>query len=337
MSTKILFITADRVKASYGVTSGLYNSATFVVNFLNRNGFDAALTSVQDSNEIDKAVTQNNPDVVIIEAIWVPPYKFEELLKIPRHMNRRWIVRIHSKAPFLANEGIATRWIREYTQIQNGKIQIAPNTQELTEQLHVAFPDGTFIFLPNVYQFKKFDRIPPEEDGEDWINIGCFGAIRPMKNTYQQALACIDFAERNGKRLKFHVNSTRVEQSGDNVLKNLKSLFVGSPHRLVHHGWYQHTPFLQAISQMDLGTQVSFSESFNIVTADFVNAKIPIIASEDIEWMPPFLRTSPTSHKGMVRKLQLAYRFRKISAWFQTVYLKIYNYRAELTWLAALK
>jgi hypothetical protein len=86
---------------------------------------------------------------------------------------------------------------------------------------------------------------------------------------------------------------------------------------------------------MDVGMQVSFSESFNIVTADFVSMNVPIVASDDIAWMPFFLRVSPTAHEKMVRKLNFIYRWKKFSAFFQRVFLKVYNFKAKLVWLAS--
>lgn len=333
---RIQFITCDRVKDTYGVTSGLFNSASFVVNYLNENDFEAKITPVVDSNQIDRVVSEFNPDVVIIEAIWVPPAKFKELFQIQRHKNRRWIVRLHSKAPFLANEGIATRWIKQYASIRDLKIEIAPNTTELTEQLTYCFPSGKFIFLPNIYKAKTFT---PEKHvkSDDFIDIGSFGAIRPMKNTYQQAMAAIEFAEQINKTLRFHINGTRIEQSGDNVLKNIQALFEHSEHELIEHKWYKHDEFLEIASKMDIGMQVSFSESFNIVTADFVTAKVPIVASDDISWMPWIMKVSPTSHKGIVRKLKLAYKYRDSITWLQSFSLNIYNIKAKLQWLLKLK
>jgi hypothetical protein len=336
MSHKIQFITCDRVKDSYGITSGLFNSASFVSNFLQDSGFASILSSVVDSNSIDRVVTEFNPDVVIIEALWVPPAKFIELFKLDRHKKRKWIIRIHSKAPFLANEGLATNWIQQYTEIKNPNLLIAPNTTELTEQLSSAFPKGNFIFLPNIYHVKSFEK-PVHECSIGEINIGCFGAIRPMKNNYQQALAAIDFAEKKGKKLRFHINSSRLEQSGDNVLKNLKALFDNSPHDLVEHRWMKHRDFLEVASKMDIGMQVSFSESFNIVTADFVTAGVPIVVSDDIEWMTGALKSTPTSHRDMVSRLNFAYKWRGLCKWLQTWSLKIYNFRAKLIWLSALK
>jgi hypothetical protein len=332
MKAKLQFITCDRVKDSYGITSGLFNSANFVVRFLKEQGYAADLTPVQDANSIDRVVTQANPDIVVLEALWVPPAKLAELVALPRHSKRKWIIRVHSKAPFLANEGLATRWIQQYTSIESDRIIIAPNTRELSEQLSEALPYGNFICLPNIYNPPAF-KPTRQTRNKHHIDIGCFGAIRPMKNTYQQALAAISFAESRNLQLFFHVNASRVEQKGDNVLKNLVALFDYSPHRLVQHGWYQHRDFLLCAEKMDLAMQVSFSESFNIVSADCVTAGVPTVVSDDIEWMPKILQTSPTSHRGMIKKLQRAWRWRGLATRLQRLYLAIYNIKAKLAWL----
>ena len=330
---KILFILKDRTynpDVDYGITSGLYNSAHFVAELLEDWGFEVKLVNVPDSNLIDKEVTLYNPDVVIIEAIWVSPEKFKELFSIFRHKKRFWLVRVHSKAPFLAMEGIATEWIKEYTKI-HPRLVVCPNTQELTEQLKSVFPNGKFHYLPNVYKKDKF--VKGKKENKDTINIGCFGAMRPMKNTYEQAIAAIEFARSINMKLKFHINSTRIEQKGENVLKNIRPLFDGINYQLVEHEWLKHKDLLTLISQMDIGMQMSFSESFNIISADFVTAKVPIVASDDIDWLPGFLKTNPTNYGSILKKLSLAYNFGKIIVPFQTLYLSVYNHRGKIRWI----
>lgn len=328
---KILFIIKERVHDSvYGVTSGLYNSAQFVVDFLQSNGVKSKLVSVLDGNSVDREVTKYNPDIVVLEALWVTPHKLQELINIKRHSKRRWVIRIHSKAPFLANEGVATAWIRDYTRINSSRIFLAPNTEELTNQFKAVFPKGRFITLPNLYQFEIWK--PKNKWKSDVIDIGCFGAIRPMKNQYQQAMAAIHFANKNGLKLRFHINGTRVEQNGANVLKNIRLLFTDK-HELVEHGWMRHSDFLGLISTMDLGCQVSFSESFNIVSADFVQAGVPIVVSDDIEWMPKILKVSPTESETISKKMWLAWKFKKILVPLQRFYLKWYEFKAEWIWI----
>ena len=211
----------------YGVTSGLYNSAQFVVNFLQNYGVEVKLVSVLDGNSVDREVTKFNPDIIVLEALWVTPSK---LINIKRHSKRRWVIRIHSKAPFLANEGVATTWIRDYTRINSSRIFIAPNTEELTNQFKAVFPKGRFITLSNLYQLGKIKFDSKEKSNT--VDVGCFGAIRPMKNQYQQAIAAIDFANRRNLKLRFHINGTRVEQNGLNVLKNIRLLFKDKQNEL---------------------------------------------------------------------------------------------------------
>ena len=64
----------------YGVTSGLYNSAQFVVNFLQNYGVEVKLVSVLDGNSVDREVTKFNPDIIVLEALWVTPSKLQELI-----------------------------------------------------------------------------------------------------------------------------------------------------------------------------------------------------------------------------------------------------------------
>src|SRR6202041_1643999 len=79
------------------------------------------------------------------------------------------------------------------------------------------------IFLPNYYPVTVGNHIP--KPSSDFIDIACFGAVRPLKNTMLQAVAALRFADRIGKKLRFHINSSRVECQGEPVLKSLRTLF----------------------------------------------------------------------------------------------------------------
>lgn len=72
------------------------------------------------------------------------------------------------------------------------------------------------------------------------IDIGCFGAVRPLKNQLMQAIAAISFARSRGLHLRFHMNGTRIEGGGP-VLKNITAMFARSPDaELVLHPWFDH-------------------------------------------------------------------------------------------------
>ena len=284
------------------IHSGLFNSASFVNDMLNQIGIESHLVQVIDNNCIDREVAKYRPTHVVIEAIWVVPEKFEVLHKL--HPKVEWIIRLHSEIPFISNEGHAIDWIFKYDEISTKyNIKIAPNTLKMYNDLKKVGVKN-LIYLPNYYPVIHKDR---KHKIKNHIDIGCFGAIRPMKNQLIQAVAAIDFGNQIDKAIYFHINSERVER-GDTALKNIRALFENQKrHKLIEHKWYTHTEFKELISRMDLGLQVSFNETFNIVAADMVSENIPVIGSDEIAWLNSLYKAKTTSSDDIVKKLKRAY------------------------------
>jgi glycosyltransferase involved in cell wall biosynthesis len=310
--------TEPRPYFKYCMSSGLRNSASFVVDMLNENGIEAKLVEVVDNNCIDKEVTEYKPTHVIIEAFWVIPEKFGVLTKL--HPKVDWIVRNHSELPFLANEGIAIEWSLEYLKYKN--VFLAPNSYktylDTIEMVAAAYSplqaEYKVIYLPNFYKIKK--PLREKHVDSDVFNVGCFGAIRPFKNHIVQAVAAIDYVRSTGKILKFHVNVARIEDAGNNTLKSLRGLFKHldpAKYELVEHGWLSHDDFLKLVATMDICLQASFTESFNIVTADAVSQGVPVVVSEEIEWLPHSFVARHTKAKDItkvMRKVLFCFKFR---------------------------
>lgn len=85
---------------------------------------------------------------------------------------------------------------------------------------------------------------------------------------------------------------------------------------------------------MELGLQVSLSETFNIVSADFVNMEIPIVVSNEIEWAPDKLKTASTEIDKIVSKMEEVYFktgvfYRKLLK----IALQNYNKKSEKYWI----
>lgn len=301
MRQKILFICKKRVD-SYGVSYGLINSAKFVANALAEHNYETKVVSVADNNCIDKEVCNYKPTHVMIEALWVVPEKLEILHRL--HPNVIWAIRIHSKTPFLSNEGHAIEWARKYDEMP--WVTLAPNSLELHGNLLAAGLRS--IYLPNIYCAPSGRQLPSQ--GNDVINVGCFGAIRPLKNHLMQAMSAIRFASSIRKRLRFHVNADRIEQRGESVLSNLRALFAGTENELVEHPWMLHSDFLKVVRSMDIGMQVSLSESFNIVAADFVSNGVPIVTSKDVDWMPWLYTANPNSPESIIMTMRTAWNLK---------------------------
>jgi hypothetical protein len=134
--------------------------------------------------------------------------------------------------------------------------------------------------------------------------------------------------------IKFHINADRTEQHGEQVLKNLRALFAGSKHKLVEHEWMEHTEFLYQVTRMDLGMQVSLTETYNIVAADFVHVGVPIIVSPEIAWMPESTKADPLSFDSIYDALHHSYHFwRRLIIYRNRRYLESDNEEAGEVWM----
>jgi gas vesicle protein len=350
---KVLFILKqkennDSYSTEYsgqGFTTGLLNSATYVSDMLDRlSDIESKLVIVTDNNDIDREVTSFKPTHVIIEALWVVPEKFETLTKL--HPEVKWVIRIHSELPFISNESVAFEWMHQYLKIKN--VSIGVNSQRMEREMEFYF--RTFIdlgkndvrekviylpnYYPNEFKSKELDR------EKDTIDVGCFGAIRPLKNHLIQAFAAVMFAEKMGKKLNFHINVSRVEQRGESVLKNLESLFDSlkdKGHKLVEHDWYEKDDFLDVCATMDLGMQCSLSETFNLVTADLISQGVPVVTSSEIDWIDKGSQVNPTNSKEIAQALYDVYKDSKKNVSSNKEYLRKFSKKTIDVWLDYLK
>lgn len=325
---KILFIT-KRFNTLYGASSGLLNSARLLSAALNADGIPCAAVEVIDNNCIDRAIAEHRPTHVVIEALWVVPEKFAELARL--HPSVRFFVRVHSKTPFLASEGVAMEWTRR---IATGFLttELAANSARTAIELSEVF-DGEVRYLPNIYPLTDAPpRRRAKAQGREFLDVGCFGAIRPLKNQLMQAVAALIYAERTKRTLCFHVNAARCEQRGEETLKNLRSLFAASQHALVEHEWYTHDEFRRVIAGMDLSLQVSYTETFNIVTADAVAGGVPVVGSHEIEWLPGIFCADPNSAEDIALSMQMAEMAGRFGCWLNRRALASSNRRALKAW-----
>ena len=329
---------------NYGISFGLINSATFVANALTKFGIQAQVVVVNDNNDIDREVTKYKPTHVIIEALWVVPSKFQILQKL--HPNVKWIIRFHSEMPFMAGEGVAMDWIGDYSILKN--VILACNAPRMLREVRnylkiknswtYKITDSKVIYLPNYYPQTYKSKVADHE--KDIINISCFGAIRPLKNHLLQALAAIEFADSIGKKLQFHINAGRIEMNGQPMVNNLKGLFqqlFENGHSLINNQWMPHEEFITLCGKMDIGMQVSFSETFNIVGADLISQGVPVVGSKEIPWMFHEHCADPTNSADMVKKLYSAWKNPLVNVVSNQAALTAYTTTTKKEWNKFLK
>lgn len=334
---KIIFILKLRTYHKTDVKSyGLINSANQVAHYLESIGHNCKVVQIIDANSIDRELFEFKPDLVIIEALWVPTFKLKELIEIPRYNKINWIVRVHSDAGFLNAETLALTYVNEYINLMKSNLFISCNNNEFNKYLSSVL-NYEFLYLPNIITIKDEHKHEHKHE-QHHIDIACFGALRILKNQLFQAICSISAADKLHKKLKFHITADVKTQENytntNSVLKNLEELFKNSNHELIIHPWMENHEFHNLIKKMDLGLQISYSESFNIVTADFVNHGIPIIVSDAIDWMPFIMKVSTVDYDKVIDKIIYIYHHRNsvfMNSWCKRN-LKHYNETAQHKW-----
>ena len=329
---RVLFLLKERHYSHSRASYGLINSATHIAEFLQTHGHTCKVVEVFDGNSIDKEVYEFKADIVVLEALWCPVYKIKELMEIPRYRRIKWIVRVHSDIGYLSAESHAIKLLNEYADLHSHKLILSLNSKKFVEALSETLKYD-FTYLPNIITIKE-PIICDYRDERRHIDIGCFGAMRLLKNQCFQALAAVQAANILDKKLLFHITPNLGEQY-DSVRMNLEEMFCKSEHELVIHDWLPNEAFQKLVTKMDLGLQISYTESFNIVSADFINNNRLVVVSDAIDWLPPIMRTSTTDYDEAARKIVYMYKHRN-SEWLKNrarTNLLYYNELSKREWL----
>jgi hypothetical protein len=59
---------------------------------------------------------------------------------------------------------------------------------------------------------------------------------------------------------------------------------------------------MYALSHMDMGLQVSFTETFDIVAADCISVGLPLAGGNEIPWLHAGCQASPTDSRDIARR-----------------------------------
>ena len=319
------------------LVTGMYNSVTFISEMLNNLGIVSKVVIVIDNNAIDREVALFKPTDVFIEGMWVVSEKFDVLKKL--HPKVNWVVRCHSEIPFLAGEGNAIE--RAFGYVKRGVV-LSCNSYRIGKSfknvigeallLDTVTKDRMFSVLPNYYPIKEYKENRRSID--KILDVGCFGAIRSLKNQLIQAIVVIELAKKLNKKLNFHINVGRIEGNATSQIKNIRSLFsnLDKDFSLVEHGWLEHDEFCDLLEKMDLCMQVSFSETFNIVTADAVVRNVPVVVSSEISWTNPACWVSTTDVQDIVNTSIEVLQCKKICKENKRS-LKDYSEKTKMEWI----
>jgi hypothetical protein len=225
------------------------------------------------------------PTHIVIGAPWLPTLDLQVLV----HSNPdiHFAVCCHSNVGFLQADPLAITNFRQMLSLEQGALNMsaAGNSQRFCDWIVEAY-GRPCTWLPNLYFLESASPVYRRPWAGCSLNIGSFGAVRPLKNTLNAVAAALQLHNDMHIPVKFHFSVARVE-IGSTVVRAIDAMVKGVPDfHLIKDDWYQWPDFRQIIRRMDILMQVSYSESFNMVTADGAAESIPSVVSDAIDWAP---------------------------------------------------
>jgi hypothetical protein len=265
---------------------GLGVAAINTAKVLRRAGITANVWPVVSAADLRARLEVRPARQVIISAPWIPTLDLQSLSSDFPEMH--FAVNCHSNVGFLQADRNGVKLIRETMELELGtqNIHLAGNSDRFCDWVRATF-GAPCAYLPNLYSLDA-DAVwqrPPFTDGT--LRIGVFGATRPLKNLMSAAGAALEISQSLRVQLELWVSSGRTEAGGDGVLGAVQEMLRGLPHvRLVANGWQPWPKFRKVVGFMHLLLQPSYTESFNMVTADGVAECVPSVVSNAIDWAP---------------------------------------------------
>jgi hypothetical protein len=251
---------------------------------LRAEGIEASVWPITGAGDLSSQLKISPATHVIVSAPWLTTT--ELALLCAEFPETQFAVTCHSNLGFLQADPSAMRLLREGIDLQRctWNFRIAANSDRLTRWVESAYA-APCLHLPNMYYLNDVEPKRELYTGGA-LRIGAFGATRALKNLMTAAGAAVEIA--NGLRadLEFWISAGRNEGGGP-VVDAVRQMMNGLPHvKLVENGWQTWPQFRQTVRHMHLLLQPSYTESFNVVTADGVAEGVPSVVSEAIRWAP---------------------------------------------------
>jgi hypothetical protein len=224
---------------------------------------------------------------VVISAPWLSTQDTYALVTVFPNVN--FSVISHSNFGFLAADPNAIRLLREGASIEatTTNFRIGGNCSKFTTAWERMY--GTpMLLLPNLYDVSTMQHVGhrrPWHSGQT-LRVGIFGATRPLKNMVTAVSASIELGHSLHTDLEIWMSSGRNE-GGSTVTNAIAQLVAGLPTvKLVQSGWQSWPEFRSLVGKMHLLMQPSYTESFNMVTADGIASGVTSVVGEAIDWVP---------------------------------------------------
>jgi hypothetical protein len=263
---------------------GLGVAAMNTAKVLRQHGFAVDVLPIVNAAELE---TRLNADVshVVVSAPWIHTSDWQRIVQL--HSDVQFAVNCHSNVGFLQADANGVKLVREAMEVERGSwnFHVAGNSVKFCRWVTDTYRTPC-QFLPNLYYLEPVPLPRRPLCVGSHLRIGAFGATRPLKNFMSAAGAAVEVAAQMHAELELWVSAGRTE-GGGGILEAVRSMIGGLPNiRLVESGWQSWPRFRVTVRHMHLLMQPSYTESFNMVTADGIAEGVPSVVSEAIDWAP---------------------------------------------------
>jgi hypothetical protein len=259
---------------------------------LSREGITTDVWPTLDAADLKRQLKLNaGVSHVVISAPWIPAV---ELMKLTTEFPRvQFAMNCHSNVGFLQADASGVKLVGAAMEVQRGTANflVAGNSRKFVDWASETF-GFPIIYLPNLYFLEgETERLRPPFHG-DLLRVGAFGATRPLKNLMSAAGAALTISRLLGVDLELWINSGR-DEGGGCILRAIDELYAITRHAtIVKAGWSSWHDHRKTVARMNLLINCSYTESFNMVTADGVAEGVPSVVSDAIGWAPAYWRAS---------------------------------------------
>ena len=272
---------------------GLGVAAINTAKVLTRAHIKTSVWPIVSAADLAIQLKKTRIDHVIISAPWISA---QELYGLSTEFHdTQFTVCCHSNVGFLQADRNGVKLLRDTMDVQQStmNVHLAGNTIRFSEFIEHAF-GAKCAFLPNLYYLDDAPQAPYRPFVAGTLKIGAFGAVRPLKNLMSSAAAALEIARKLQVPLELWISEGRAEGGGEVSLNSVKEMVAGLPGvSLKFNGWQTWPEFRRTVGSMDLLLQPSYTESFNMVTADGVAEGVPSVVSPAIDWAPESWQADP--------------------------------------------
>jgi hypothetical protein len=316
-SARVVLVYKNYAGPHHSSLVGLGISSLLTAKVLRESGIWAEVWGIKSAQELNKRLHRAHckakengeaePTHVVIAAPFIPTCELEVLAsEWPEIV---FTVVSHSNFPFLQADPHAIRLLRETARLQHmtHNVRIGGVTAKFTELASEIWHSDVAL-LPNLYDLGSPQTRSPWRDG-DTLRIGLFGSLRVLKNPLNAVAAAIDLSVQLKVPTELYLSCGRDDQSAES--EAIDELTAGvDGFTVIRSEWRSWPCFRELVGRMSVLLQTSFTESFNVVTADGIAEGVPSVVSDAIDWTPATWVASADDGRDIARVAEMLLRDR---------------------------